>query len=35
MKGVGKDATKLFNSIGHDDYARSMLKKFQIGILKK
>ena len=35
MKGVGKDATKLFNSIGHDDYARSMLKKYQIGILKK
>ena len=35
MKGVGKDATKLFNSIGHDDYARKMLKKYQIGILKK
>ena len=35
MKGVGKDATKLFNSVGHDDYARSILKKYQIGILKK
>ena len=35
MKGVGKDATKLFNSIGHDDYARQMLKKYQIGVLKK
>ena len=35
MKGVGKDATKLFNSIGHDDYAKSMLKKYQIGIIKK
>lgn len=33
MKGVGKDATKLFTSIGHDDYARKMLKKYQIGIL--
>ena len=35
MKGVGKDATNLFNSIGHDDYAKKMLKKYQIGILKK
>ena len=35
MKGVGKDATRLFNSVGHDDYARKMLKKYQIGILKK
>jgi len=35
MKGVGKDATKLFNSIGHSDYAKTMLKKFKIGILLK
>ena len=35
MKGVGKDATALFKSIGHDDYAKKMLNKYQIGILKK
>ena len=35
MKGVGKDATKMFKSIGHDEYAKKMLKKYQIGILKK
>ena len=35
MKGVGKDATNLFRSIGHDEYARKMLKKYQIGIVKK
>ena len=35
MKGVGKDATALFNNIGHDDYAKKMVKKYQIGILKK
>ena len=35
MSGVGKDATKLFNSVGHDDYAKKMLQKYQIGILKK
>ena len=35
MSGVGKDATKLFNSVGHDDYAKKMFKKYQIGILKK
>jgi cytochrome b involved in lipid metabolism/predicted NAD/FAD-dependent oxidoreductase len=35
MKGVGKDATTLFDNIGHGDYAKKMLKKFQIGILKK
>lgn len=33
MKGVGKDATALFTSIGHDEYARKMLNKYQIGIL--
>ena len=33
MKGVGKDATKLFNQIGHDEYAKKMLKKYQIGVL--
>ena len=35
MKGVGKDATELFNSIGHSDYAKQMLKKYQIGKLKQ
>ena len=35
MKGVGKDASQLFKSIGHDAIARKMLKKYQIGILKK
>ena len=35
MKGVGKDATKMFKSIGHDEYAKKMLNKYQIGILKK
>ena len=35
MKGVGKDASALFKSIGHDDYAKKMLKQYQIGILKK
>lgn len=33
MKGVGKDATKLFHSIGHDEYAKKMFTKYQIGIL--
>ena len=35
MKGVGKDATSLFNSIGHSDYAKKMFKTYQIGKLKK
>ena len=35
MKGVGKDATTLFDNTGHDEYAKKMLKKYQIGILKK
>jgi predicted heme/steroid binding protein len=35
MKGVGKDATKLFKSIGHDEYAKKMLNKYQIGIIKQ
>jgi len=35
MKGVGKDASKLFHAIGHDEYATKMLKKYQIGIIKK
>jgi cytochrome b involved in lipid metabolism len=33
MKGVGKDATKLFKAIGHDTYAIKMLKKYQIGVI--
>ena len=35
MKGVGKYASALFKSVGHDEYAKKMLKKYQIGILKK
>jgi cytochrome b involved in lipid metabolism len=35
MKGVGKDATALFTNIGHDEYAKKMLKKYQIGLLAK
>jgi len=35
MQGVGKDATNLFNSIGHSSYAMEKLKTFQIGVLKK
>ena len=34
MKGVGKDASKLFHGIGHDDYAKKMLKKYKIGELE-
>jgi len=33
MKGVGKDATKLFESIGHPDYVKKILKKMKIGKL--
>ena len=33
MKGVGKDATELFKSIGHDNYAKEKLKTFKIGVL--
>ena len=35
MKGVGKDATELFNNIGHSTYAIKMFKKYEIGKLKK
>jgi len=34
MKGVGKDATSLFNSIGHSEDAKQILKKYFIGLLK-
>ena len=33
MKGVGKDATKLFESIGHPKYVKKILKKMKIGVL--
>ena len=33
MKGVGKDATQLFKSIGHPDYVNKILKKMKIGVL--
>lgn len=34
MRGVGKDATNLFNSIGHSDHAKKILKTYYIGVLK-
>ena len=34
MKGVGKDASKLFHSIGHDEIAKKMLNKYKIGMLE-
>ena len=34
MTGVGKDATKLFEHVGHSSYARNKLKSFKIGVLK-
>lgn len=34
MRGVGKDATQLFNNIGHSNYAKKILKTYFIGILK-
>ena len=33
MKGVGKDATEMFRSIGHSSNAKKILKGLQIGIL--
>lgn len=33
MKGVGKDATQLFKSIGHPEYVKKILKKMKIGVL--
>jgi len=35
MKGVGKDATSLFESVGHDNYARKKLSHYKIGVLKQ
>ncbi len=35
MTGVGKDASKLFDKIGHSSYAKNKLKSFQIGVLDK
>ena len=35
MKGVGKDATSLFENVGHDNYARKKLSHYKIGIVKK
>ena len=34
MTGVGKDASKLFDQVGHDSYAKSKLKSFKIGKLE-
>lgn len=33
MKGVGKDATQLFESIGHPEYVKKILKKMKVGKL--
>lgn len=34
LKGIGKDATSLFNSINHSKNAHNILKKYKIGKLK-
>jgi len=34
LDGAGKDATSLFDDIGHSDTATSLLKKYFIGDLK-
>lgn len=33
MKGVGKDATKMFRTVGHSNNAKKVLKGLQIGVL--
>ena len=33
MKGVGKDATQLFKSIGHPEYVNKILEKMKVGEL--
>jgi protoporphyrinogen oxidase/cytochrome b involved in lipid metabolism len=33
MKGVGKDTTQLFESIGHPEYVKKMLKKMKVGYI--
>jgi cytochrome b involved in lipid metabolism len=35
LDGAGKDATELFEEIGHSDKARTILKQFYIGDLVK
>ena len=35
LKGVGKDATSLFDKIGHSNRARNIMRKYYIGNLKK
>ena len=35
MKGVGKDATELFKTIGHSSNAKKILKTLKIGIYIK
>jgi hypothetical protein len=34
LKGIGRDATKLFEEIGHSPYARSKLSGFKIGVIQ-
>ena len=33
-KGLGKDATKIFDNIGHSDRAKKIMKRYLIGVLK-
>jgi cytochrome b involved in lipid metabolism len=33
MRGVGRNATKLFETIGHSSHAKSILSRYKIGIL--
>ena len=34
LKGLGKDATNIFDKIGHSNRARNIMKKYYIGELK-
>jgi|TARA_B110000858_G_C17711665_1_gene430901 cytochrome b involved in lipid metabolism len=34
-KGIGKDATKIINKIGHSKRAIEIMSKYKIGILKE
>lgn len=35
LNGIGKDATGLFNSVGHSNNAKKILKSMYIGVVKK
>ena len=34
LKGVGKDATSIFDKIGHSNRARNIMRKYYIGNIK-